>query len=133
MEASTAIQQSLETAVMMHLYPNSEIEVKVQVLQTDGGALTAAINACTLALIDAGIAMRDFVVGCSVTYIQRTPLLGACMLQAVGWLWLACSRQCHRSIGLSKPCVFHSKEILLIIMPFQSIGDICVLITTTTC
>ena len=60
---------------MMHLYPNSEIEVKVQVLQTDGGALTAAINACTLALIDAGVAMRDFVVGCGVVYVQRTPLL----------------------------------------------------------
>lgn len=37
----------------------------------------AAINAGTLALIDAGVAMRDFVVGCGVAYISRTPLLGA--------------------------------------------------------
>jgi len=71
---------------MLRHYPNSEIEVHVQVLQSDGGALPAAINAATLALIDAGVAMRDFVVGCSVAYIQRTPLLGeyACTMLAVG-------------------------------------------------
>jgi exosome complex component RRP41 len=76
-EAATALQQSLEAAVMLRQYPGSEIVVHVQVLQSDGGALTAAINAATLALIDAGVAMRDFVVGCSVAYIQRTALLGA--------------------------------------------------------
>jgi len=35
----------------------------------------AAINAGTLALIDAGVAMRDFVVACSAAYVQRTTLL----------------------------------------------------------
>lgn len=76
-EAATALRQSLESAVLLRLYPNSEIEVHVQVLQSDGGALAAAVNAATLALIDAGVAMSDYVVGCGVAYIQRTPLLGA--------------------------------------------------------
>ena len=76
-EAASALRQSLESAVLLRLYPNSEIEVHVQVLQSDGGALAAAVNAATLALIDAGVAMSDYVVGCGVAYIQRTPLLGA--------------------------------------------------------
>ena len=76
-EAATALQQSLEAAVLVRLYPNSVIDVFVQVLQSDGGELAAAVNAATLALIDAGVAMSDYVVGCGVAYIQRTPLLGA--------------------------------------------------------
>lgn len=77
-EASTALRQSFETVVQTKLYPRSEIDVYIQVLQWDGGAMAAAINAGTLALIDAGVAMKDFVVACSVAYIQRTALLGVC-------------------------------------------------------
>lgn len=45
-------------------------------------AAAAAINAGTLALIDAGVAMRDFVVGCSIAYVARTPLLDPNYLEA---------------------------------------------------
>jgi ribonuclease PH len=41
------------------------IEVYVQVLQSDGGLLGAAITGASLALADAGIAMRDLVCGSS--------------------------------------------------------------------
>jgi exosome complex component RRP41 len=40
-------------------------------------SFAAAINAATLALIDAGVAMKDFLVACSALYIDRVPLLGA--------------------------------------------------------
>lgn len=43
----------------------------------------AALNAGVLALLDAGIAMRDFVVACSVVQVQRTLLLGASPRAAV--------------------------------------------------
>ena len=43
--------------------------------QADGGTRCAAINATTLALIDAGIPMSDFVVSCAAGYIDGTPLL----------------------------------------------------------
>lgn len=52
--------------IQVGLYPRSEIAVQVQVLQADGGILPTAINAVTLALIGAGIAMHDYVTSVSV-------------------------------------------------------------------
>ena len=98
-EAATALRQSLESAVLLRLYPNSEIEVHVQVLQSDGGALAAAVNAATLALIDAGVAMSDYVVGCGVAYIQRTPLLGARGTATGAEQIDCCNSECGNSRG----------------------------------
>jgi len=36
------------------------------------------VNAGVLALLDAGIGMRDYVAACSVLYVQRTIVLGEC-------------------------------------------------------
>lgn len=55
----------MEAALLLHLYPKSKIEIVVWVLADDGGRLCAAINATTLALIDAGIPMKDLVCACS--------------------------------------------------------------------
>ena len=43
-----------------HLYPRSLINIFVQVLQQDGGLLSASINATTLALITVDIELFDF-------------------------------------------------------------------------
>ncbi|GLD99296.1 hypothetical protein PINS_up008014 [Pythium insidiosum] len=74
MEHSLAIKQIFEACIQTHLYPRSQIDVFVQVLHADGGELAASINAITLALIDAGIALNDFVVACSAGYLQQTLL-----------------------------------------------------------
>lgn len=55
----------MEAAVLVHLYPKSKIEIVVWILADDGGRLCAAINATTLALVDAGIPMKDLVCACS--------------------------------------------------------------------
>ena len=47
------------------LYPRSQIDIYVHVLQQDGGLLQASINATTLALVGAGIPLLDLV--CAVT------------------------------------------------------------------
>ena len=52
-------------AIATELYARSEIVISVQVVQQDGGLLAAAVNAATLALIDAGVGMRDLVVACT--------------------------------------------------------------------
>lgn len=52
--------------IQTHLYPRSEIAIHIQVLQADGGILPTAINAVTLALIDAGIALLDYVTSVSI-------------------------------------------------------------------
>lgn len=46
-----------------------------QVLQSDGGNYCASVNAATLAVIDAGIPMKDYVCACSASYIKDKALL----------------------------------------------------------
>ena len=57
------------------LYARSQIDVSISLLQADGGVRSAAINATTLALIDAGVAMEDFVCACSAGSVQGSLLL----------------------------------------------------------
>lgn len=80
MELSLAIKQIFEACIQTHLYPRSQIDIFVQVLHADGGELAASVNAITLALIDAGIALNDFVVASSAGYLQQTMICGACLL-----------------------------------------------------
>lgn len=61
--------------VHLHLYPRSQIDINIQVLQSDGSLLQTAINATTLALIDAGIAMNDYVCAITCALHDATPLL----------------------------------------------------------
>ena len=64
-EISKVIREALEPALIAEDYPRSAIEIFVEVLQSDGGSRVAGITASSLALSDAGINMRDLVVGCS--------------------------------------------------------------------
>ena len=64
-EQSHLLQKAMSAAILLHLYPKSSIVITVMVLADDGGRLEASINACTLALIDAGIALKDMVCACS--------------------------------------------------------------------
>lgn len=52
-----------------------ELTPLFQVLQSDGGNYCASVNAATLAVIDAGIAMRDYVCACAASFIEDTPVL----------------------------------------------------------
>ena len=62
---------------MGDLYARSEVTICIQILQSDGGNTMAAINAGTLALIDAGIAMKDYVVACTAANLDGTAVLDA--------------------------------------------------------
>ena len=44
-------------------------------LQADGGNYCASVNAATLALIDAGIPLKDYVCACSSSFIDDTPIV----------------------------------------------------------
>lgn len=70
-EQAHLLQKCMEAAVMLHLFPRSKIEINVLILADDGGRLCAAINAATLALVDAGIPMKDFVCACSAGIINN--------------------------------------------------------------
>ena len=59
------IKATFEPVVQTSLYPRSQIDIFVHVLQQDGGVLPAAINATTVALINAGVPLTDYV--CAIT------------------------------------------------------------------
>ncbi|KAJ3159196.1 Exosome complex component MTR3 [Irineochytrium annulatum] len=80
-EFSKLIEQALTPAVRLRLYPKSQIDVFVQVLEGDGtmASLASAITCASLALADAGIEMVDLVGACSVAF----GALDACGTNAV--------------------------------------------------
>ena len=71
-ELSKVIKESLEPALFLELYPRTGVDVFVEVLQADGGTRCAAITAAALAIADAGVPMRDLVVGCAAGKIDDT-------------------------------------------------------------
>lgn len=69
-EISKVTREALAPAIIVQDYPRTAIEVWVEVLQSDGGSRVAGITAASLALADAGINMRDLVVGCSCGIVE---------------------------------------------------------------
>ena len=55
---SQHLKQTFEATIKTELYPRSQIDIFVEVLQADGGNYCACVNAATLALIDAGIPLK---------------------------------------------------------------------------
>jgi exosome complex component RRP41 len=69
-ELSKLIRVALEPAIFLEEFPKAVVDVFVEILQADGSTRVASINAANLALILAGVPMRDFVVACSVGKID---------------------------------------------------------------
>lgn len=61
-EFCRVLKSVFEQVVMLDKYPRSQLDLQVFVLQSDGGYRSAAFNAVSLALMNAGIAMKDFLV-----------------------------------------------------------------------
>lgn len=66
-EITIHLQQTLSAAIMTELYPRSQIDIYIEMLQADGGNFCAAINAATLALVDAGICLKEYVTACTAS------------------------------------------------------------------
>ncbi|KFA66180.1 hypothetical protein S40285_08448 [Stachybotrys chlorohalonatus IBT 40285] len=64
-EMEITIAKTLSANLHTHLFPHSSITVSLHVLSSDGSVLAALINASTLALIDAGIPMTDYIAACT--------------------------------------------------------------------
>jgi len=69
-ELSKVIRSALEQAIFLEEFPEMSIDVYIEVLQADGSTRVASITAASVALADAGIPMRDLVVGCSAGKID---------------------------------------------------------------
>ncbi|XP_014271122.1 exosome complex component RRP41 [Halyomorpha halys] len=66
-EATIHLHQTLAAVIRTELMPKSQIDVFIEVLQSDGGNFAATVNAATLALIDAGIPLREYVIACTAS------------------------------------------------------------------
>lgn len=66
-EMTIHLQQTLTAAIMTELYPRSQIDIYIEMLQSDGGNFCSAINAATLALVDAGICLKEYVTACTAS------------------------------------------------------------------
>ncbi|KAF7999530.1 exosome complex component RRP41 [Metschnikowia aff. pulcherrima] len=75
LELKATLERTFAQSIMSNLYPKTVIDINVQVLAQDGGLFATMTNAITLALIDAGIAMYDYVSAVSVGIHDQTPLL----------------------------------------------------------
>uniref|UniRef100_A0A0A9XZ42 Putative exosome complex component RRP41 n=1 Tax=Lygus hesperus TaxID=30085 RepID=A0A0A9XZ42_LYGHE len=65
MEMTINLHQALKSVIRAELLPRTQIDVMVEVLTADGGNYCAALNASTLALIDAGVPLREYVIACT--------------------------------------------------------------------
>jgi len=74
-EMTLHLKQTFEAAIKTELYPRSQIDIFVEVLQADGGNYCACVNAATLALVDAAIPLRDYVCSCTAGLAGETPLM----------------------------------------------------------
>ncbi|KAK0908497.1 Exosome non-catalytic core component [Friedmanniomyces endolithicus] len=82
-EMQYTIASAFQSTIFTHLYPHSTITLNLHVLSQDGSLLACALNAATLALIDAGMPMSDYVSACTVasapssdqTLDEQDPLL----------------------------------------------------------
>ena len=77
-ELSKVIREALAPALILEEYPRTQIQIYIEVLQSDGGSRAASITAAAVALADAGIPMRDFVVACAAGKAAGTIILDLC-------------------------------------------------------
>ncbi|QOJ78137.1 exosome complex exonuclease Rrp41 [Infirmifilum lucidum] len=74
-ELSKVIREALAPAIFLNEYPRTAIDVFINILEADGGTRTASIIAASVALADAGIAMRDLVAAIAVGKIGNVLVL----------------------------------------------------------
>jgi exosome complex component RRP41 len=69
-EISLVIKHSLEPVVDLSEFPNSVVDIFIQLPQTDAGTRCAAISAASVALADAGIPMKDMISSVAVGQVD---------------------------------------------------------------
>ena len=74
-EITMVMRSALEPAVFLERYPRASIDVYIEVLEADGGTRCAGINAASVALVDAGIPMKDLVSACAAGKIEDKIIL----------------------------------------------------------
>lgn len=70
-EISKIMEWALEPIVMLENYPNTVVDVHIDISQADAGTRCAGINAAVMALAQAGIPMKDMVSSIAVGKLDK--------------------------------------------------------------
>lgn len=74
-EIGSWLEQVFSQTVLLGSYPRSQIDISVLILASDGAHVACAINATTLALVDAGVEMRDLIAATTVGFLYQQPCI----------------------------------------------------------
>ncbi|MEK6954312.1 MAG: exosome complex exonuclease Rrp41 [Candidatus Micrarchaeota archaeon] len=69
-EIGKVTKHVFENIVLVNQFPKTQIDIMIDVLQSDGGTRIAGVTAAAVALADAGIPMKDLIQGVSVGKIE---------------------------------------------------------------
>ncbi|XP_030760221.1 exosome complex component MTR3-like [Sitophilus oryzae] len=72
---SCIMKKALESAVCLHELPNFQVDIYALVMHNDGSALSAAITAAGVALVEAGVPMYDIITSVTVGIQQGVKLV----------------------------------------------------------
>ncbi|KAK2197373.1 bifunctional Exoribonuclease [Babesia duncani] len=70
-----AIKSTFEKNILAHLYKKLVLHVIINVINADGALKAAVLNATCVALVDAGIALRDMISSCTAVYLNSRILI----------------------------------------------------------
>lgn len=74
-ELSMIIRKSIEPVLFLEEFRKTAIDVHIEIIQANASTRCAAINAAVLALVDAGISMKDLVSSCAVGKVEDQVIL----------------------------------------------------------
>ena len=74
-EISKVISEALENVIITEKFPRASIDVNIEVLDAEAGTRCAGLTAAAVALVDAGIPMRDIPVACAAGKIENQVVL----------------------------------------------------------
>lgn len=118
---ANVVESTFGGVIFSKLYPLSEIVVNLVVEEMDGSVLASLINATTIALMNAGICLKDFVTACSVGYVDKILCLdvnyneqrdGTCLVVATTTKAFHCVDSATNVSGDSKDN--HDSRLLLV-------------------
>ena len=74
-EISKVISEALENVILVEKFPRASIDVNIEVLDAEAGTRCAGLTAAAVALVDAGIPLRDIPVACAAGKIEDQVVL----------------------------------------------------------
>ncbi len=74
-EISKVISEALENIILLEKFPRAAIDVNIEILDAEAGTRCAGLTAAAVALVDAGIPMKDIPVACAAGKIDGEVVL----------------------------------------------------------